>query len=148
MAELEQSAPTGQAEPAPLVRVRNSSRHMPLKKRRGRGKKKKVRIPKTPQGQFLFFFFLELMSCAILVAATRAEAQGNYFWNHSALSIAEWGRGCNLGLPTVTLLGRGWLLPKFPALHLLGPVATGVDAGLPVRPHCTLVKGRANSLGL
>ena len=55
------------------------------------------------------------------------------FWNYPVLPLPGWGRGCNLGHPTVTLLWRK-LSPEFPALHLLGPVATGVDAGLPVRP--------------
>lgn len=78
----EPTAPEAPAmpEPAPVVRVRNSSKHMRLKKQRGRGKRKRLKIPKTPWGQFGFFFALELVSCAILVAATRAEAQGNYLW--------------------------------------------------------------------
>lgn len=64
---------------APVVRVRNSSKHIRLRKRRGKNEKK-LRIPKSKWGQFTFFFLLELVSCGILVAATRAEAQGNFFW--------------------------------------------------------------------
>lgn len=63
---------------APVVRKRNQ--HMPLKKRRGRARKNQLRIPKTGWGQFAFFFVAELLSSAILVAATRAEAQANYGW--------------------------------------------------------------------
>lgn len=71
---------------APVVRVRN--KHMPMKKRRG-NKKRRLRIPKSPWGQFLFFFIVEFVSCLILVAATRAEAQANYFWTTICSTLWE-----------------------------------------------------------
>lgn len=77
--DLEPTAYPAGPEPAPLVRVRNSSKHMRLKKRRGKTKRR-LRIPKSRLGQFGFFFTVELVSCAVLVAATRAEAQANYLW--------------------------------------------------------------------
>jgi hypothetical protein len=77
--DLELTVSPAGPEPAPVVRVRNSSKHLRLKKRRGKGKRR-LHIPKSPWGQFGFFFAIELISCAILVAATRAEAQANYLW--------------------------------------------------------------------
>lgn len=79
MADENNPTVTAPATGVPLVRVRNSSKHIRLRKRRGKSSKK-FRLPKTPWGQFLFFFFIELVSCGILVAATRAEAQANFLW--------------------------------------------------------------------
>lgn len=79
MENLTEPVNSGAPNPAtaPVVRVRN--KHMRLKKRRGRNKRR-LRIPKSPWGQFGFFFGVEFVSCLILVAATRAEAQTSYPW--------------------------------------------------------------------
>lgn len=55
------------------------NKRMRLKKRRGKAQRR-FRIPKSRWGQFTFFFLIEFLSCLILVADTRAEAQANYFW--------------------------------------------------------------------
>lgn len=52
----------------------------PRERAKRKVKSRKLRVPHTPWGQFWFFFVSEFISCVILVAATRAEAQANYFW--------------------------------------------------------------------
>lgn len=39
-----------------------------------------VKVPTSRLGQFFFFFLVEFVSCLVLVAATRAEAQANFAW--------------------------------------------------------------------